>query len=299
MCFPGATQPSDGLLSVLIGAESVLSDTEREASDAASEAEEDDRDPSEIEERLDLVRHLLSKYRCDEEGLAKKLQEKQEERDRLTNLESRRAACEREEKEAYARLSKSAEKLTALRKESAKELSAQLISAMKELNFLDVRFSVEFSPSAAITPRGADEICFLISTNPGEALKPLSAVASGGELSRIMLALKSVLARNEETPTLIFDEIDAGISGITAQKVGKRLEEIASFSQVICISHLAQIVSLADSHFLIEKDVVNDVTTTHIRLLDEEGSIRELGRLLSGDQISEAVLETARELKKH
>ena len=295
----GTDARAEALLSELADAESILADAEREAESAVSEAEDDERDPSAVEERLDIVRHLLSKYRTDEDGLARILKEKQEERDVLVNLEARREACEKEEKKAFARLKESAQALTVSRKKSAGELSLRLVDAMKELNFLDVRFEAGFSASPSITAKGADEVCFLISTNPGEELKPLSAVASGGELSRIMLALKSVLARNEETPTLIFDEIDTGISGITAQKVGKRLEEIASFSQVICISHLAQIVSLADSHFLIEKKAENDATATHISLLDEEGSVRELGRLLGGDQITDAVLETARELKKH
>ena len=288
---------AEGFLSSLLDAESILSDVAKEASAAAEEAEDDRRDPEEIAQRLDLVRHLLQKYRCSEEELNQKLFDKKQERETLLNLETRKESCKKEERKAFEELSASAAALTRLRKESAEALSEALVDALKELNFLDVRFKTSFISSEKIGSGGADQVSFLISTNPGEELKPLAQVASGGELSRIMLGLKSVLAEKAKTGTLVFDEIDAGISGVTAQKVGQRLKEIARYCQVICISHLAQIVSLADRHFLIEKDAEDEITTTHIRILNEEESILELGRLLSGDQITESVLKTARELR--
>ena len=288
---------AEGFLSSLLDAESILSDVAKEASAAAEEAEDDRRAPEEIAQRLDLVRHLLQKYRCSEEELNQKLFDKKQERETLLNLETRKESCKKEERKAFEELSASAAALTRLRKESAEALSEALVDALKELNFLDVRFKTSFISSEKIGSGGADQVSFLISTNPGEELKPLAQVASGGELSRIMLGLKSVLAEKAKTGTLVFDEIDAGISGVTAQKVGQRLKEIARYCQVICISHLAQIVSLADRHFLIEKDAEDEITTTHIRILNEEESILELGRLLSGDQITESVLKTARELR--
>ena len=287
------------LLSALVDAEAIISDAAKEVSSLIDAASGDDTDPGEIAERLDLVRHLLQKYRCDEAGLGLKLKEKQQEIEKLRDLEARKALVEKAEKAAAGELAESAKALRAQRMVSAAALSGALTAALKELNFLDVRFEARVQAKEKIGRSGADEVCFLISTNPGEALKPLAEVASGGELSRIMLGLKSVLARNAETETLIFDEIDTGISGVTAQKVGARLKEIAESCQVICISHLAQIVSLADTHFLIHKDAMGDVTSTHISVLNEEESILELGRLLFGDRITEAGLATARELKKH
>ena len=145
-------------------------------------------------------------------------------------------------------------------------------------------------------PSGIDQVEFLISTNPGEPNKPLVRVASGGEISRIMLALKSVLAESDKTPTLIFDEIDVGVSGRIAQVVGKAMKELASFHQLICITHLPQIAGLSSSHFTVIKTVADDQTTTEMRPLRGEERVREIAKLLGGEQITESTLQNAREL---
>lgn len=143
-----------------------------------------------------------------------------------------------------------------------------------------------------------DEVCFLISMNPGSPLRPLGDVASGGELSRIMLAIKTVLAEKDDMPSLIFDEIDVGISGRTAQKVSEKMAVIAANHQVLCITHLAQIASMADNHFLIEKSVQNQSTETTIRELNRDESIKELARILGGARITDLTLQSAREMKE-
>ncbi|MDD3239780.1 MAG: DNA repair protein RecN, partial [Lachnospira sp.] len=147
------------------------------------------------------------------------------------------------------------------------------------------------------TLNGYDNVRFMISTNPGEDLKPLSKVASGGELSRIMLAIKTVIAQQDDIDSLIFDEIDAGISGKTAQMVANQLKKLSESHQIICITHLPQIASMADTHFLIEKTAQDNRTTSHIRSLNEDESVEELARMLGGTRITDAVLANARELK--
>ncbi|MCH5332826.1 MAG: hypothetical protein J1D89_02610, partial [Agathobacter sp.] len=170
-------------------------------------------------------------------------------------------------------------------------------AALSDLNFLDVRFAMEFTQTEDYTLAGRDEAEFLISTNPGEPLKPLGQVASGGELSRIMLAIKTVMAESDEIATLIFDEIDSGISGRTAQMVSEKMNLLAKSHQIICITHLPQIASMADSHFLIEKSVEHQSTVSRIRRLAEEDSVEELARMLGGVEITDAVRNNAREMR--
>lgn len=169
---------------------------------------------------------------------------------------------------------------------------------MKDLNFLDVNFAIDFRKKKNYTDHGTDDIQYLISTNPGETLKPLGQIVSGGELSRIMLALKAILADRDEIETLIFDEIDTGISGRTAQKVSEKMAVIGQHHQVLCITHLPQIAAMADSHFEIEKHLQGIETITQIHVLKEHDSIRELARLLGGAEITPAVLENAKEMKE-
>ena len=177
-------------------------------------------------------------------------------------------------------------------------LADSIREALIDLNFLDVRFEIsvtadEDQPGST----GYDSVEFLISTNPGEKLRPLADVASGGELSRIMLALKTVLAARDSVGTLIFDEIDSGISGRTAQKVSEKLKQLSRERQVICITHLPQIAAMADSHFEIRKEVEGTHTKTIVDELDEEASIRELARMLGGVEITESVINNAKEMK--
>ena len=184
-----------------------------------------------------------------------------------------------------------------IRREKGRELAALILLALKELNFLDVRFEMHFKTLETGSANGLDEAEFMISTNPGEGLKPLGQVASGGELSRVMLAVKSVLADADDVETLIFDEIDAGISGRTAQKVSERLSVIAKTHQIICITHLPQIASMADAHYVIEKKNVAEHTSTKIEKLSEEASVGEIARLLGGVAVTDTVLSNAKEMK--
>ena len=190
------------------------------------------------------------------------------------------------------------EQICVIRKEAGAVLREKMIHALQDLNFLDVQFDLQFSKTGRYSANGSDAMEFLISTNPGEPLRALKDIASGGELSRIMLALKSVLAENDEIATLIFDEIDSGISGRTAQMVSEKLHMIAKNHQVICITHLPQIAAMADAHFYIEKHVIDASTVTQLTLLDVEQSVAELGRMLGGVAVTDKVLESAREMKK-
>ena len=185
-----------------------------------------------------------------------------------------------------------------MRKEAAERLTAAVTQALLDLNFLDVRFTMNFERMAEYTANGFDDAEFLISTNPGEPLKPLGKVASGGELSRIMLAIKTVLADEDAVETLIFDEIDSGISGRTAQMVSEKMNVLGRSHQIICITHLPQIAAMADSHFLIEKSVENQATVSKTHKLTDEESVEELARMLGGVEITDTVLENAREMKQ-
>ncbi len=174
----------------------------------------------------------------------------------------------------------------------------KIADGLRELNFLDVQFEMEFRRLDHFTAGGIDEPEFLISTNPGEPVRPLGMVASGGELSRIMLAIKTVLAETDQVPTLIFDEIDTGISGRTAQMVSEKLRILSKCRQVICITHLPQIAAMADQHFEIRKSASDGRTATSIRALDREAMVDELARLLGGAEITETVRQNAEEMKR-
>lgn len=251
------------------------------------------------EERLNLLNHLKSKYGSTiEEVIAygEKIREKAE---KLSDYENYKAELENKVSTKQKKVLESCKKVSKLRTESASELAGQMKSALIDLNFLDVQFEIQVRPDKEnLRADGYDEVEFMISTNPGESIRPLSMVASGGELSRIMLALKTVLAKKDKTDTLIFDEIDAGISGKTAWKVSEKLGILGGEHQVICITHLPQIAAMADNHFLIEKSVKKEKTTTTIREIKEEESIRELARLLGSEEITQTALSNAKELKE-
>ena len=200
--------------------------------------------------------------------------------------------------QAEEQYQQAARQLSALRKTAAEQLTAQIRTAMKELNFLDVQFRMEFQELEHPTRDGIDDAWFVLSTNVGESMKPLWEVASGGELSRIMLVIKSVMADRDEIPTLIFDEIDVGISGRTAQKVSEKMALIGRKHQVICITHLAQIAAMADHHFMIEKNVSDGQTKTSIRELKAEESTDELARILGGAKITDTVRQNAKEMQE-
>ena len=198
----------------------------------------------------------------------------------------------------YQSLKLLSEEVSSIRRKYAAVLEKQMEESLKDLNFLQVRFQIKISPLGKYTKNGIYDVEFLVSTNPGEDVKPLGQVASGGELSRIMLGIKSVLAEIDEIPTLIFDEIDTGISGRTAQKVAEKMAYIGRSHQVLCITHLPQIAAMADSHYLIEKTAEGERTETKIRELSEEEQVREVGRLMGGVEITRTILDSADEMKK-
>ena len=248
-------------------------------------------------ERLDTIRSLMMKYGGTEEKALEALSKKEERLRFLTDYEKEKALMEEALARSEEELREKAERLSLERQKTAKELEERIQQEMQELGFLDTRFTFRFEKKKEISEKGLDEVESYVSLNPGEPLRPLREVGSGGELSRIMLSIKTVLADTDAVPTLIFDESDTGISGRTAEKVGEKLEKIAKNHQVILITHLPQIAAKADRHFLIEKNVQEGKTKTEIHTLNEEASVKELARLLGGEELTEAALQNARSLK--
>ena len=251
-----------------------------------------------IEERLDLINRLQRKYGADIGAVLLAREEKRIRLSAIEHFEKEEARLRKEETLLKERLHKESEKLTLLRRAAAGSFMEELIGHLRDLRFNEVNFDIRFTKSDEIGYNGWDKAEFFISTNPGEPVKPLKEVASGGELSRIMLALKTVMAKTDAIDTLIFDEIDAGISGRTAQRVSEKLSLLANHHQVICITHLPQIAAMADHHYLIEKSTDGKVTTTDIEYLREEEMVGELARLIGGSAITPAVMETAKEMKR-
>ena len=268
-----------------------------------NDMEYDDEKFYQIEKRLNEINHLKDKYANTIEGILQYKATKEKRILELENYDKYLLNLKNECSQVFNELNLKCETLSTLRKKSALQLQDILIKALMNLNFLEVNFLIEFTKTKEPTPTGFDDICFMISTNPGESVKPLFNVASGGELSRIMLAIKSTLATKDATNTLIFDEIDAGISGVTAWKVSEELGKIAKNHQIICITHLPQIAAMADYHMLIEKKVIESETKTFIQPLDEEKSLLELARLLGGDELDQLAIEHGKSMrlqaKKH
>lgn len=278
--------------------DSLLNDFNREISDYMSDLEFSDEEFKETEERLNLINSLKSKYGKSIQDIIEYKENKEKELERLKDYEQYIEEIKAELKKAKERLEKSSAAVSKVRKKYAKELIKEIKAALVDLNFLNVEFDVEFDKLDNYTKNGYDEIQFIISTNPGEELKPLGKVASGGELSRIMLAIKTVLSDKDETETLIFDEIDVGISGRTAQMVSEKMAVIGRSHQLLCITHLPQIAAMADTHYIIEKNVINNKTVTSIRKLTDKEIISELARILGGAKITDKVIESAREMKE-
>ena len=294
----GFDETIEGFYAQLEDVDSILSGLCREINDYLGEMSFDSREMQEIENRLDTIRSIKAKYGADYTQVMESLEEKQARLTDLEEFEERKAAAVKQFAEAKKETEKLSARLSEIRKVEAYHLTEAIRTALVDLNFLEVQFSMEFGRSEQLSANGYDEMEFLISTNPGEELKPLGQVASGGELSRIMLAIKAVLADVDQIDTLIFDEIDTGISGRTAQKVSEKLNYIGRSHQVICITHLPQIAAMADNHYRIEKSVVNGRTVTHIDHLTTEQEINELARILGGAVITDTVLESAREMKE-
>lgn len=279
--------------------EGLIGDVSRTISDYMEDCAFNPAEFAEMEQRLDVINGLKMKYGKTIEEILLYCDKKKEQLEKYENYHEVLSALRKELQAAEAEAMQAAAKLSDTRKKAAKQLKKQIVAALKNLNFLEVSFDVEFEKSGHFSANGFDTARFMISTNPGEDLKPLSKIASGGELSRIMLAIKTVIAKEDDIDTLIFDEIDAGISGKTAQMVANQLKELSKTHQIICITHLPQIASMADTHFLIEKTAKNQRTTSHILPLSEEESVNELARMLGGATITDAVLANARELKQN
>jgi DNA repair protein RecN (Recombination protein N) len=286
-----------GLEEQLAEIDNLLSDFNHEISSYISDTEFDGEAFYEIERRLDLINHLKSKYGNSIEEILAACQEKSERIAKLSDYEAYLSELQEKMKRAEERVEKLSEELSVIRKEQAERFCSAVAVALSELNFLDVRFDMKFEWTN-YSANGFDDAEFWISTNPGEPEKPLGKVASGGELSRIMLAIKTVMAEGDDIDTLIFDEIDSGISGRTAQMVSEKMNVLGTHHQIICITHLPQIAAMADTHFLIEKEVENQSTVSRIRRLDGEECVGELARMLGGVEITDTVYQNAREMKQ-
>ncbi|MFP4158587.1 MAG: DNA repair protein RecN [Desulfobacterales bacterium] len=266
----------------------------------------------EIESRLDTINRLKRKYGSSVEEILQYLDSVEKELSDIENLDDRIAETENLLSEAGDRLFRLASELSEKRRSAADDLAEKMESELQSLKMADTRFSVSFRENTpgpetpqwlcfdgkALSERGAEQPVFMIAPNPGETPRPLSKIASGGELSRIILALKAILADTETVETVVFDEVDAGIGGEVAEVVGRKLAGLAESSQVICITHLAQIARFGDHHFRITKDVLRGRTATRIDRLDESGRIEETARMIGGEAITETTMAHARELLK-
>ena len=285
------------MLDSLNDIDSLLSDFNRDLSQYMTEAEFDEQVFLEVSDRLNVINRLKDKYGATIPEIMQTSTQKQERLEKLQSFEQYLAGLKQELETSRQEAYEQAAQLSAVRKTCGEELVRQVEMALTDLNFLEVAFTMEFRELDHVTAEGFDDAEFMIRTNPGEPLRPLKDIASGGELSRIMLAIKTVLAEHDDIDSLIFDEIDAGISGRTAQAVSEKLSVVAKTHQVICITHLPQIAAMADQHYLIEKEVRGEETISTIQALSYHDSVKELARMLGGAQITQAVYDNAKEMK--
>ncbi len=271
-----------------------IADISQELSSQLDSMEFDPAELEQIEDRLEVLGRIRKKYGGEEEAL-EYARTAAEELEGLQQADERREQMEKETARLRALAIEAALALSARRKSAAEEFSRSIRAELSFLDMPNVGFEVSFEQKP-MTEDGADKVEFLISANPGEPPKPIAKIASGGELSRIMLAIKNVLAGSDDIDTLIFDEIDAGVSGRAAYKIGVKLKEASASRQIICITHLSQIAANADTHMLIEKQVADGRTYTQVTPLDIDGRVRELARINGGEDITPAQLATAREL---
>lgn len=280
----------------LADAYAAVEDTARELKREAEKQENDPEALEEMEERLQLIYKLKRKYGGSVEAALAFYEKVVQELDFLSNSSEKVAELTLEKEKEQKKLAAAAEKLSALRKSTAEQVAAQIEASLKDMEMKDARFYIQIEEKADWTADGKDKVEFLISANAGENLKPLAKIASGGEMSRVMLALKTVLVDGDEIGTFIFDEIDTGVSGRTARKVGEKMRFLGSKRQILCITHLPQIAAMADHHFLIEKESGDGETVTQVTSLEGEGSVLEVARLMGGSDVTETTLAAAREL---
>lgn len=281
---------ADALADAYAAAEDCARELKREAEKQEADPEELER----IEERLQLFYKLKRKYGGSIEAVLEFYEKAVQELEFLSNSSEKAAELSAEKAREEKRLSALAETLTARRKATAEQVEEQIEAALHDMEMKHARFHIQMDEKADWGADGKDKVEFLISANAGEPLKPLAKIASGGEMSRVMLALKTVLVDADEIGTFIFDEIDTGVSGRTARKVGEKMRFLGGKRQILCITHLPQIAAMADNHFLIEKESSAGETVTRVTALEEEGAVREVARLMS--DVTETTLAAAREL---
>ena len=272
-----------------------LQDCQEMLRDASSQLDYDPAQLEEIEERLDLLYRLGLKYGGTEEAMLEYLEKCQAELETITLSEEHAARFAEAYQKARKKAKQHAAVLSEKRREAGKVLAGRVQEELKLLDMPNVRFEVE-QTSCELSPDGADKLQFLVSTNPGEPPKPIAKIASGGELSRIMLALKTVLSKQDIVGTMIFDEVDAGIGGSAAGKVGKKLKEVSRSRQVICVTHSAQIAAMAETQFRIEKKVLENRTFTDVHLLSHEERQKEIARMIGGTDVTELTMRNAEEM---
>ena len=285
------------LYTQLADVDNLLNDFNHELAEYQKNCEFSDEEFYETEKRLNEINHLKTKYGNSYEEIMAYCKKQEERIGILENYDTYMQELEKSCEQLSQKYLELAGKLSALRQKKAKMLEKKIQKGLEDLNFEQVQFEIHFAEKKEYAKDGIDDVEFRISLNQGQPVKPLTEVASGGELSRIMLAIKAVMADKDEIETLIFDEIDVGISGRTAQKVSEKMALIGKEHQVICITHLAQIAAMADRHFLIEKKTEDAVTRTQIYPLNEENSVEELARILGGARITDTVMQSAREMK--
>ena len=285
------------LYTQLADVDNLLNDFNHELEEYQKNCEFSDEEFYETEKRLNEINHLKTKYGNSYEEIMAYCKKQEERIGILENYDTYMQELEKSCEQLSQKYLELAGKLSALRQKKAKMLEKKIQKGLEDLNFEQVQFEIHFAEKKEYAKDGIDDVEFRISLNQGQPVKPLTEVASGGELSRIMLAIKAVMADKDEIETLIFDEIDVGISGRTAQKVSEKMALIGKEHQVICITHLAQIAAMADRHFLIEKKTEDAVTRTQIYPLNEENSVEELARILGGARITDTVMQSAREMK--
>ena len=273
-----------------------LEDTAHEIKEFGETVEFDEQTLNEIEERLDLISRLKRKYGNSIEEILEYLKKAESELNDIKLSDERTNELKEELKNITKELKEKGNVLTQRRENAAKVLEENIEKSLHELNMEKSKFKVNIENDGTFYDNGMDKVEFLISTNPGEPLKPLVKIASGGELSRVMLAIKSILADSDGVDTMIFDEIDTGVSGKAAMSIAKKLAVIAKNKQVICITHLPQLTAMADNHYLIQKNTDGEMASTTLKELDEEGRELELARIIDGGEVTELALSHAKQM---
>ena len=272
-----------------------LEDSLMGINDARLGMEYDPGELEEIEARLDLIYRLKRKYGGDIEEILQNLYLYKKQLEKITLSDEKKESLNQSYKEMLLQAKNLADQLSKERKAAARRFEKQVEGELSFLDMPSVKFTISILP-CKLGAKGLDDVEFMISTNPGEPPKPIAKIASGGELSRIMLSIKNVISDKDDVPTLIFDEVDTGVSGSAAEKIGRKLRQVSKGRQVICVTHLAQIAALCDHHLLIQKQVKDDHTFTQVTELDHPGRVREIARIMSGVDVSELSLQNAEEM---